>query len=184
MSLFGKKSPQASLSVPAKATYIAEGLVVTGDITGEGELNLDGTLRGNISCKRLVVGATGALHGEVTVDALIVDGSIYGSVKAKTVLLGATARVIGDVDHEVLEVHSGAEIEGRYSQADFAVDSRKAKGLKFGAMQKESLPVAPQGARPLAPQAATTKSVAKSEGDAAASKADGASASAERPSTH
>lgn len=146
MPLFGKKPPKSAPVQAPVATNIARGLVVTGDISGDGELRLDGSLRGNIACKRLVVGSEGELHGEVTVDALIVEGSIVGTIKAKTVLLGATARVIGDVDHEVLEVHPGAEIEGRYSQSGF--DAAGKKGLArakktLGAMQKEAPPTGP-----------------------------------------
>lgn len=143
MPLFGKKPVKPSQMPPPVATNIARGLVVTGDISGDGELRLDGSLRGNIACKRLVVGAEGELHGEVTVDALIVEGSITGTIKAKTVLLGATARVIGDVDHEVLEVHPGAEIEGRYTQVGFetAGKQRAVKSQKsLGRMQKEAPP--------------------------------------------
>lgn len=185
MGLFNKKPAEPAPNRPARATYIAAGSIITGDLASDGELQLDGVLRGNVSCRRIVVGQSGELHGEVTADALIVDGGVFGAVKAKTVLLGASARMIGDVHHEVLEVRPGAEIEGRYSQSSMAErkDARgKAKsGLKFGAMQKEAPPSAP--GKPPAKTPVPGQTGAEVEPDAGTTKV-GVSTTTDRPSTH
>ncbi|MDJ0685296.1 MAG: polymer-forming cytoskeletal protein [Alphaproteobacteria bacterium] len=185
MSLFTKKSAEPKPNQPARATYIAAGSIITGDLASDGELQMDGVLRGNVSCRRLVVGQNGELHGEVTADTLIVDGAIFGAVKAKTVLLGASARMIGDVDHEVLEVRPGAEIEGRYSQSSFAgrkdMRGKSKPGLKFSAMQKQAPPSAP--GKPPAKTPLPGQNGADADSDAATTQIE-ASSAPDRPSTH
>ena len=149
MGLFSDNAPAAKKSTAEMPTVIAEGTLITGDLSGAANVQLDGTLKGNVQCKHLTVGATGQLHGEAAVEELVVLGEVRGEIKARKVRLGSTAKVYGDVDHEVLEVEAGAEVEGRYSRAATGkptAESAKAKipmGAQGGAMQREAPPAAP-----------------------------------------
>lgn len=101
-----------------KVSVICEGLNITGDITGDVELLIDGTLEGNIHCRAVTIGESGHVAGRIDVQELIIQGRVDGNVKAKLVRLRQTAVMLGDVEHEILEVQAGAKTEGRYVRTD------------------------------------------------------------------
>jgi len=95
---------------------IAKGLNVAGEITGKGNVCIEGSFEGNISCSKLVVGSDGCLTGRIVADELIIYGNFKGEATAKTVRLMNSAIVTGDVYHDILEVAAGAKVDGRYSR--------------------------------------------------------------------
>ena len=118
-------SPQApAAAAPAAAPRPARGasvlssdLVFEGNISGSGELQIDGSIKGDVRVGRLVVGETGAVEGSVQADAVEVRGRVVGSVTGKQVRLLGTAYVDGDINHEQLAIEVGAYFQGRCLQA-------------------------------------------------------------------
>lgn len=149
MGLFNDDAAKPKTASASMPTVIAAGTVITGDLSGGAEVQLDGVLNGNVECARLTIGASGQLNGQAVVEDLTVLGEVRGEIRSRKVRLGNTAKVYGDVDHEILEVEAGAEVEGRYSRAGVeksAGDVAKAHiplGMKSGAMQREVPPSAP-----------------------------------------
>ena len=106
---------------PAPATnkppsLIASGLKFEGNISGNGELNIEGAFKGDIRVGRLIVGETGAVEGGVSADYIEVRGRIVGAVSGKQVKLLGTAYVDGDITHEQLSIDVGAYFQGRCLQ--------------------------------------------------------------------
>lgn len=96
----------------AAPTIISTDLTIGGDLTSEGEIQIDGHIDGDVRCKTLSIGETGMIAGSVTADHLLVRGRIEGQIRAKMVSLTQTAQVMGDVFHETLCIESGAQLEG------------------------------------------------------------------------
>ena len=103
-----------SRSEPVKAvpSIVSAELTVDGNLTSNGEVQVDGTVNGDIRCKALIVGIKGSVVGEVTAQTVRMHGSIKGMVRAKSVFLASTARMTGDVEHESLAIEPGAFMEG------------------------------------------------------------------------
>lgn len=132
-------------------SVIARGLSLTGDLSGNGTVRLDGHFNGTITCSELIIGSDGHLEGKVEADKVLVEGRLDGDVQAKTVTLTRSAKVIGNVHHQVLEVEAGATVEGRYSQTK----PEKANiGTKLVAHQGKKQ--SPATATPLHPTGRTT----------------------------
>ncbi|UCC15524.1 MAG: polymer-forming cytoskeletal protein [Gammaproteobacteria bacterium] len=97
-------------------TLVGAGTRIFGDIEFEGGLHLDGQVHGNIrgvEGATLTVGSGGLVDGGVEVDKVVLNGTVQGDVVASTrVELGASARVIGNVVYQVIEMASGAEVNG------------------------------------------------------------------------
>ena len=83
-----------------------------GDLSSDGELQIDGTIDGDIRTKSLLVGETANIKGEIVADRIQVHGTINGQIKARSVTLARSARVIGDILHEDLAIENGAFLEG------------------------------------------------------------------------
>ncbi len=100
--------PKAS-GVPS---IISADLNIVGDLTSHGDLQVDGTVDGDITSRTLTVGENARVNGAVSADRMRVCGTVTGQLKAETVVLAKTAKVLGDIIHETLEIEAGAFVEG------------------------------------------------------------------------
>lgn len=91
-------------------------LTFEGNVSGSGDLQVDGTVKGDLRVGRLIVGETGAVEGNVSADYVEVRGRIVGGVNGKQVKLLGTAYVDGDITHEQLSIDAGAYFQGRCIQ--------------------------------------------------------------------
>ena len=96
---------------------LSAGVKYEGNISGAGELQVDGSLKGDVRVSRVVIGEGGSVEGTVHADVLDVRGRISGAIVAKQVKLYATARVEGDITQEQLAIDQGAWFQGRCNQA-------------------------------------------------------------------
>jgi cytoskeletal protein CcmA (bactofilin family) len=95
---------------------VGSGLVIDGNVTGSGDLHLDGTVKGDVRVNHLTVGESGSIEGKVEAETIEVRGRIVGSIQGKQVKLQATAYVEGDITHEQLAIDVGAYFQGRCLQ--------------------------------------------------------------------
>ncbi|MGZ8364629.1 MAG: bactofilin family protein [Caulobacteraceae bacterium] len=95
------------------ASVIGNDITIEGGVTGDGELHVDGVVRGDIRVGRLTVGETGQVDGSVYGEMVEVRGKVVGSITAKQIRLYGTAHVDGDITHEQLAMETGAFFQGR-----------------------------------------------------------------------
>lgn len=110
-------SRQAASSRSSSLSTLSAGVKYEGNISGAGELQVDGSLKGDIRVVRVVIGEGGAVEGTVHADVLEVRGRVSGAIVAKQVKLFATSRVEGDITQEQLSIEQGAWFQGRCTQA-------------------------------------------------------------------
>jgi cytoskeletal protein CcmA (bactofilin family) len=91
-------------------------LTYEGSISGEGELHVDGLVRGDIQVARLVIGESARVEGKIRCGHVEVRGRVTGDIEAKSVKLFETAHVEGDITHEQLSIEVGAYFQGRCQQ--------------------------------------------------------------------
>lgn len=99
-------------------SIIAPDVKIDGNITTNGELQLDGVINGDLMCGSVVMGETGSVTGVIEADNVIIRGLVNGEIRARTVRLEKSAVVEGDVYHENLAVESGAKITGHFAHSD------------------------------------------------------------------
>lgn len=95
---------------------VGSGLMVDGNISGAGDLHLDGTVKGDVKVSHLTVGESGSIEGKVEAETIEVRGRIVGSIQGRQIKLQATAYVEGDITHETLAIDVGAYFQGRCLQ--------------------------------------------------------------------
>jgi cytoskeletal protein CcmA (bactofilin family) len=105
---------------PLAASLIAENVTLAGDLSSDGEVHLDGAVRGDVHVQRLCIGETGAVEGAIEADAVDVRGRVRGAISARSVKLYASAQVEGDITHAELAIESGARFNGRSVRAEAA----------------------------------------------------------------
>ena len=97
---------------PAVPSIISANLVITGDLNSDGEIQVDGTVIGDIRTKSLLIGKTANIKGDIIAEDIRVHGNVNGQIKARRVTLVKTAHVIGGILHENLAIETGAFLEG------------------------------------------------------------------------
>ena len=95
------------------ASLIAENMTLEGGLSGDGELQVDGTVRGDVRVSKVTIGEAGQVEGSVQAEAIEIRGRVVGEVTAKQVRLYNTAHVDGDITHEQLAMETGAFFQGR-----------------------------------------------------------------------
>ncbi|MFZ5834437.1 MAG: bactofilin family protein [Pseudomonadota bacterium] len=93
-------------------SLISADLLVTGNLVSPGDLQVDGTVEGDIHCQSLTIGLTATVTGNITAADVLIRGTHNGSIEARSVTLSKSARVIGDITHETIAIEAGAVLEG------------------------------------------------------------------------
>lgn len=102
-------------SVPrtkAAASVLSSDLTVVGNLKTTGDIQVEGTVEGDIRAHLLTVGETATIKGEIVADDIVVNGRVVGRVRGLKVRLTSTARVEGDIIHKTIAIESGAHFEG------------------------------------------------------------------------
>jgi cytoskeletal protein CcmA (bactofilin family) len=95
-------------------TVIGDGLTVEGEITGDDEVVVHGTVRGTLTTTDAVsIAAGGVVEADVTASALSIAGQVTGNVTAQNrVDIQAGGRLVGDVKASRFTIADGASFKG------------------------------------------------------------------------
>ncbi len=109
-------SPAPKAKPPASA--LSADLTIVGNIKTTGDIQVEGTVEGDIRAHLLTIGEGATVKGEVTADDVVINGRIVGRVRGLKVRLTSTARVEGDIIHKTIAIESGAHFEGSVQRKD------------------------------------------------------------------
>ena len=95
-------------------TVIGSSMIIDGEITGDDDLLVLGTVKGRISVKEsLQVESGGIVEADIEASTLSVSGQVTGNISASDrVELNADCRVIGDIKAPRILIADGATFKG------------------------------------------------------------------------
>ncbi|MDX2309173.1 MAG: polymer-forming cytoskeletal protein [Hyphomicrobium sp.] len=94
-------------------SIIGPELQIMGNLVSRGEVQVEGTIHGDIHGSHVLVGERAEITGGIVGDEVVVRGHVMGSVRGKRVLLQASSHVEGDIYHLTLAIEQGAYFEGK-----------------------------------------------------------------------
>ena len=96
------------------ASLIGAGTSMKGDITSNGDLRIDGILKGNIHCNaKVVIGANGVVEGDVHGQQADIMGKVTGTIQVRDLLqLKAGSVVNGNIKAGKLQIEPAAAFNG------------------------------------------------------------------------
>ena len=121
------KSPNRGASKMVQS-IIGEDLMITGNITSKGEVQVDGEIHGDIRCSSLLIGDKSQVNGGVVAEDVVVRGHLVGSIRGLRIMLQAPSHVEGDIFHQSLAIEQGAYFEGQSRRSDNPLEEIKAPG--------------------------------------------------------
>ena len=121
-------TPAPAPKAKPPASVLSADLVITGNVKTTGDIQIEGTVEGDIRAHLLTVGEGATVKGECMADDVVVNGRIIGKVRGLKVRLTSTARVEGDIIHKTIAIESGAHFEGSVQRQENPLDQKGAGG--------------------------------------------------------
>lgn len=129
-------APERTSEAPAPAarhraapSVLSSDLTVTGNIKTQGDIQVEGTVEGDIRAHQLTIGESATIKGEIVGDDIVVNGRVVGRVRGLKVRLSSTARVEGDIIHKTIAIESGAHFEGSVQRQEDPLNNGGTKKL-------------------------------------------------------
>lgn len=114
MALFNNSKNTSVAFNPNTLNIINSGTQITGDVNSDGDMRVDGTIKGYLTSKaRLVLGPTAVIEGDIKAANIEISGEVNGNIFATELLtIKATAKISGDVVSNKLIIEAGATFNG------------------------------------------------------------------------
>jgi cytoskeletal protein CcmA (bactofilin family) len=122
---FSPSAPKAKAGV----SVLSSDLTVVGNLKTTGDIQVEGTVEGDIRAHLLTVGESATIRGEIVADDIVVNGRVVGRVRGLKVRLTSTARVEGDIIHKTIAIESGAHFEGSVQRQEDPLAGAETKAL-------------------------------------------------------
>ena len=106
------------------STVIGRSVTIRGEVTGQEELYLDGSLEGTVSLpeNRLTIGPNARITADLAAGDVVIYGFVEGNIRAAgRIELRDSAVVKGDIVAERLSIEENASIKGRVELSDVSV---------------------------------------------------------------
>jgi cytoskeletal protein CcmA (bactofilin family) len=93
---------------------IGKGIAIRGNLSGGGDLIIEGTVEGQISLKNhLTIEETGVVRADIEAERLTIRGEMSGNITAtERVAVLANAKVVGDIKAPIVIIEDGAGFKG------------------------------------------------------------------------
>jgi len=104
-------------SKPAPS-ILSSDITIVGNLKSSGDIQIEGTVEGDVRSQIVIVGETATVRGEVVAEEVVVHGRVVGRLRGIKVRLTATARVEGDIVHKTIAIENGAHFEGSVQRQD------------------------------------------------------------------
>lgn len=99
----------------SEPTVVASGVNVEGNIVADGNVDIYGSLTGNIDAKegQITIKRDGHVEGNITCRTLIIDGSVAGQCNSDSIEIAENGRVTGTLAYRTLAMIKGAVFCGK-----------------------------------------------------------------------
>ena len=114
----GQRPPGYQAPPKASPSLLSSDLTIKGNIQTAGDIQIEGTIEGDVRAHLLTVGEGAHISGEIMADDVVVNGKVVGRVRGLKVRLTSTAQVEGDIIHKTIAIESGAHFEGSVQRRD------------------------------------------------------------------
>jgi len=103
-----------------ETTIISRGVKIEGKIATDGNIRVDGDIKGDIiSQNNVTVGESGQVNGQINANVITIGGKVVGTVTAKEKLaLESKGNLKGDILTKILVVEAGAKFDGNSKMGD------------------------------------------------------------------
>jgi cytoskeletal protein CcmA (bactofilin family) len=123
----------------SSVNIIGHGTVIEGEVRSNGDIRIDGVVKGSVTTKaKLVIGTSGMVEGDVNCQNADITGTIKGkTVVGEMLLLKSNGRINGDIHTSKLVVEVGASFTGNCNMGPSIKDIKNVERPSEGSGLKE-----------------------------------------------
>ncbi len=111
-------------------TIISSDLSIEGEVKSEGLIEIEGSIKGTVIGKAIIIREKGSVSGDLTCDSLQLKGKLEGEVFAHSINISSNGFLKGNIQYETLSVEDGALIDGQFKKIDSNLAVEKPKDKK------------------------------------------------------
>ena len=104
--------------VKSPPSLLSTDLFVKGNLNTNGDIQIEGSVEGNIKANLLTIGQNALIKGEIIAEEVVVNGRVNGTIRGNRVHLTSSAKVDGDIIHDSIAIDSGAHFEGSIEKSE------------------------------------------------------------------
>ncbi|HSF45020.1 MAG TPA: polymer-forming cytoskeletal protein [Chitinophagaceae bacterium] len=113
--MFNKNSKTENEATPSGTSLIGTGTTITGDIASNGDIRIDGVLKGNIrGTAKILIGQDGIVEGDIEGQQADIMGRVEGKIVVRELLnLRSNAVIKGDIRAGKLQIEPTVVFNGQ-----------------------------------------------------------------------
>ncbi len=104
-----KPAPHRASAGPSR---IGAGVTFVGRLESKGEVQVDGSVEGEIRGYAVKLGGGAQVKGNIVGEIAQLSGIVEGNIEAQTVILTKSSRISGEIRYRSLQIEEGAFIDG------------------------------------------------------------------------
>ena len=114
---------------PQEINILNAGTTINGDLNSEGDIRIDGIVKGNVTVKaKLVLGPSSQITGNVNALKCDIFGNVTGNIQIIELLaIKASAQISGDISCSKLIIEAGASFNGKSEMKPIGYSSEYSK---------------------------------------------------------
>lgn len=118
----GNKNKSGNAPQGTNSTYIAEEIEITGNFKGQGAIQVEGIVHGDISVNSVVIGENGTINGTINAKNAIINGKLNGSIFCDTLEIMKNGNISNEI--RVKQLLISGKVDGDVaSKEDITVDN-------------------------------------------------------------
>lgn len=116
--MFNNKNTPDTSGSNAKGMLVSnrinQGTEMTGELVSEGDIRVEGIIRGTIRCKaKVAIGSSGLVEGDIFCKSADIEGKVKGNMEiSDTLILKSTSMVEGNLLTGKVVIENGARFNG------------------------------------------------------------------------
>lgn len=141
----------AAMETPAaqpNATVLGAETVLEGNIVTSGALTILGTVNGAVQAAQCVIEESGAVHGPIVAETLVIRGQVVGQICSMQVTVAAGSTVEGDILNQSIAIENGAAINGKITRSEDPLSDWQKMWSAEAAQADATLATGPSSATP------------------------------------
>jgi cytoskeletal protein CcmA (bactofilin family) len=117
------KTENEKSTMPTGTSLIGTGTTITGDIVSNGDVRIDGVLKGNIrGTAKILIGQEGVVEGDIEGQQADIMGRVEGRISVKELLnLRSNAIIKGDIRAGKLQIEPTVVFNGQCQMGEASV---------------------------------------------------------------
>ena len=101
-----------SVEITMAKTYLSSDFKLNGNIKSQGDIEIDGQIKGKVVGNSVSVLSSGNVDGSINGKSVSIDGRANGIISATDLAVASSGVVMADVTYDTLSTDKGAKLQG------------------------------------------------------------------------